>query len=61
MARFASRRPFQGRQCVEDDVDAEFCVVFCQEAFVAKVIIPFTAIVFIAIEYTDAAVDYNGL
>jgi len=46
---------------IEDDIDAEFGIVFSEEPLVAEIIIPFAAIVFVAIEHSHAAIDSNGL
>gem|GEM_PF-4282160 len=37
------------RKRVRDDVDAEFGVVFGQEAFVSEVVVPFAAVIFVAV------------
>ena len=51
----------EGVHGVEDDIDAEFGIVFGEESLIAEVVIPFAAIIFVAIEYADAAIDGNGL
>ncbi len=44
------------RQSVDDDVDAEACVVFGGEAFVFPVVVPFAAVVFVGIKNGDALI-----
>jgi hypothetical protein len=46
---------------VEDDIYSEFGIVLGKEAFVPEIVVPFTSIVFIAVENADAAIDGNCL
>src|SRR5690554_254947 len=48
-------------QRVDDDVDRELRVVLGQEALVAPVVVPFAAIVLVAVEHPEAAVDPDAL
>lgn len=55
---------FRDGHCVEgvkDDVHSELRIVFRQEAFVSKIVIPFATIILVTIEHADAAVDHDGL
>ena len=47
-------------QRVRNDIDAKLGVVFGQEAFIPKIVIPLAAIVFIAVQYADTSVDGYG-
>ena len=46
---------------VHDDVDAKLCIVFRQESLIPKVVVPFAAIVLIAVQHANASVDGDGL
>lgn len=52
-------RTFLRRQRIHHDIDPEPCVINCQESFVAEVVIPFAAVIFVAVQYPDPAVDDN--
>ena len=47
-------------QGIHNNIDPKLRVVFRQESFVAKIIVPFTAIVLVAIEDADASIDRDG-
>src|SRR5690606_14742732 len=49
------------RQCVHHDVHTELRVVFGEEAFVAPVVVPFAAVVFVAVEHAQPAIDLDAL
>ena len=48
------------RQRVQQNIDAEFGVVFGQEAFVAEVVVPLAAVVFVGVKHAEAAVDFDA-
>src|SRR5690606_19748705 len=50
-----------GRQRIDDDVDRELRVVLGQEALVAPVVVPFAAVVLVAVEHAEAAADLDAL
>src|SRR5690554_2849367 len=54
---------FRGSRCqrVDDDVDRELRVVLGQEALVAPVVVPFAAVVLVAVEHPEATVDLDAL
>src|SRR5678816_978167 len=45
---------------IHDDVDREFCDVFSQPALVAPVEIPLAAVVLVAVEHAEPAVDRDS-
>src|SRR5690606_6770437 len=54
----------RGRSCaqrVDDDVHRELRVVLGQEALVAPVVVPFAAVVLVAVEHAQATVHLDAL
>src|SRR5690606_13907497 len=49
------------RERIDDDVDRELRVVLGQEALVAPVVVPLAAVVLVAVEHAQAAVDADAL
>lgn len=48
-------------ESIHDDVHSKFCVVFCKKALVSKVVVPFAAIVFVAVEEANPVIEEQGL
>ena len=46
---------------MHDDVDTELCVILRKPPLVAEIIVPLTAVILVAVKYSDPPIDFDDL